>query len=245
MWYEDDDFGRDTYEVMFSADSFRRAGEDVDRLLSLIDTTPRQVLDLCCGPGRHSIPLAQKGLAVTAVDLSRFLLNAARENARAAGASIEFIQTDMRNFLRPSSFDLILNLYTSFGYFESRDDDMKVLSNMFESLRPGGNLIIDVVGKELMSRRGDRITDLPDGSTCIQRIQIINEWTTLDSEWILVRQEFARRYRFTHRIYSGYELRAAMESVGFEARLVGDFQGGPYGPDSLRLVGVGRKPPVT
>ena len=244
MWYEQDDFWRDNYEVMFSADSFRRAAEDVDRVLSLTGTAPRQVLDLCCGPGRHSIPLAQKGLAVTAVDLSCFLLDAARKNAHAAGVSLEFIHSDMRHFLRPSSFDLILSLFSSFGYFDSRDDDIKVLSNMFRTLRPGGTVIIDVVGKELMSRRGDRITELPDGSTCIQRIQIVNEWTTLDAEWILVRRDFARRYRVTHRLYSGYELRTAMESVGFEVRLLGDFEGSPYGPDSLRLVAVGRKPPT-
>lgn len=242
MWFEHDAFWRDTYEVMFSPDSFRRASEDVDCVLSLAGTTPRQVLDLCCGPGRHAIPLAQKGLAVTAVDLSHFLLDVARKNARDVGVSLEFIHSDMRHFVRPSAFDLILNLNTSFGYFESRDDDMKVLSNMFQSLRPGGTVVIDVVGKELIGRRGDRITDLSDGSTCIQRIQIVNEWTALDSEWILVRQDFARRYRFTHRLYSGYELRVAMESVGFEASLFGDFAGSPYGPDSQRLVVAGRKP---
>ena len=165
MWYEQDDFWRDNYEVMFSADSFRCAAEDVDRVLSLTGAAPRQVLDLCCGPGRHSIPLAQTGLAVTAVDLSSFLLDAARKNARAAGVSLEFIHSDMRHFLRPRSFDLILHLYSSFGYFDSRDDDMKVLSNMFETLRPGGTVTMDVVGKELIGRRSDRITELPDGST--------------------------------------------------------------------------------
>ena len=242
MWYEQDDFWRDNYEVMFSADSFRRAAEDVDRVLSLTGAAPRQVLDLCCGPGRYSIPLAQTGLAVTAVDLSSFLLDAARKNARAAGVSLEFIHSDMRHFLRPRSFDLILHLYSSFGYFDSRDDDMKVLSNMFETLRPGGTVIIDVVGKELIGRRSDRITELPDGSTCIQRNQIINEWTTLDAEWILIRKDFARRSRFRHRLYSGYELRVAMESVGFEVRLLGDFEGSSYGSDSPRLVAVGRKP---
>jgi SAM-dependent methyltransferase len=242
MWYEDDDFWRENYEVMFSDEAFRRATEDVDRLLSLIGTPPRQVMDLCCGPGRHAIPLAQRGIEVTAVDLSPFLLDKARENARIAGVSVEFVHSDMRRFARLNAFDAVLNLYTSFGYFPSREDDNRVLANIYASLRPGGVVVIDVVGKELQGRRGDRITDLPDGSTCIQRIQISDEWSMLDSEWILIRHDCARRYRFAHRLYSGFELRQAMEHVGFRVVLFGDLAGTPYAADSLRLIAIGRRP---
>ncbi len=241
-WYENDEFWRDNYEVMFSEDAFRRAAEDVDRVLALTGTDARSVLDLCCGPGRHTIPLAQKGLEVTAVDLSPFLLERASENARAARVAPEFVRADMRSFVRPNAFDAVLNLYTSFGYFEDRNDDEQVLANIFESLRPGGTAVIDVIGKELQGRRGDRITDLPDGSTCIQRIQIVDEWTTVKSEWLVVRGDSARRYCFTHRLYSGRELRDAMEVAGFEVSLFGDFAGSEYGPQSLRLIAVGRKP---
>ena len=241
-WYEDDAFWRDNYEVMFSDDSFRRAAEDIDRVLALAGNDPRRVLDLCCGPGRHTIPLAQKGIEVTAVDLSSFLLNRARENAGAAKVAPEFVQGDMRSFMRPNAFDAVLNLYTSFGYFEDRRDDERVLTNIFTSLRPGGTTVIDVIGKELQGRRGHQITDLPDGSTCIQRIQLVNEWTTLKSEFLLVRGDSTRRYHFTHRLYSGYELRTAMEAAGFDVSLFGDFEGNAYGPQSLRLIAVGRKP---
>lgn len=242
MWYEDDEFWRENYQLMFSDEAFRRAAEDVDGVLSLTGMQPRRVLDLCCGPGRHSIPLAQRGVEVTAVDLSPFLLEKARENARAAGVSVEFVGSDMRQFVRPNAFDAVLNLYTSFGYFQNRDDDIRVLSNIFASLRPGGAAVIDVIGKELLGQRGDRITDLPDGSTCIQRIQISDEWTALDSEWILVHHDSARRYRFKHRLYSGFELREAMESVGFTVALFGDLAAVPYGTHALRLVAVGRRP---
>ena len=242
MWYEDDDFWRDNYHVMFSDEAFRRAAEDVDHLVSLIGTEPRLVLDLCCGPGRHSIPLAQRGIEVTAVDFSPFLLEKARENAHASGVSVEFVRSDMREFIRPKGFDAVLNLSTSFGYFPSRGDDIRVLSNVVASLRPGGAVVIDVIGKELQGRRGDRIMDLPDGSTCIQRVQISDEWSMLDSEWILVRHDSTRRYRFAHRLYSGLELRQAMEGVGFEVALFGDLAGAPYGAHSLRLVALGRRP---
>jgi SAM-dependent methyltransferase len=242
VWYEDEEFWRDNYEVMFSEDAFRRAAEDIDQVLALSGNQPRRVLDLCCGPGRHTIPLAQKGLEVTGVDFSSFLLDKARENARAAHVTPEFVRADMRSFVRPNAFDLALNLYTSFGYFEDRHDDERVLTNIFESVRPGGATVIDVVGKELQGRRGDRITDLPDGSTCVQRIQVVEEWTALKGEWLVVRGDSARRYRVTHRLYSGFELRKAMETTGFEVSLFGDFAGNEYGSQSLRLIAVGRKP---
>ncbi len=241
-WFEDDDFWRDNYEVMFSEAAFIRAADDVDRVLALTDVDPRRVLDLCCGPGRHTIPLAQRGFDVTAVDLSTFLLDQARRRADAAQVNAEFVHADMRLFVRPNTFEVALNLYTSFGYFAERADDIRVLENMFASLRPGGVAVIDTIGKELQGKRGDRVTDLADGSTCIQRIDIVDDWNAVDAEWTLVRGDAARRYHFKHRLYSGFELRTAMESAGFAVSLYGDFAGSPYGAQSLRLIAVGRKP---
>jgi len=241
-WYEDEDFWRDNYHVVFSDDAFRRAAEDVDRIVSLSPTHPRRVLDLCCGPGRHTIPLAQKGLSVTAVDASAYLLDRARERALAAQVMPEFVRADMRSFTRSNAFDIVLNLNTSFGYFEARSDDDRVIANIFESLCPGGVTVIEVNPKELQARRGDRVVDLPDGSTCVQRIQVVDEWSTLESEWRMIRGDSVRRYRFTHRLYSGFELRTGMEAAGFEVSLFGDFSGTAYGPRSAQLVAVGRKP---
>jgi SAM-dependent methyltransferase len=241
-WYEDEAFWQDNYEVMFSDDAFRRGSEDVDQILSLDPTHPRRVLDLCCGPGRHAIPLAQKGSSVTAVDASAYLLDRARERALAAQVTLELIRADMRSFVRSNAFDLVMNLGNSFGYFETRSDDDRVIANIFESLRPGGTTVIAVNPKELQARRSDRVFDLPDGSTCVQRLQVVDEWSTLDGEWFMIRGDSVRRYRATHRLYSGLELRSVMEAAGFEVSLFGDFSGTAYGPQSARLVAVGRKP---
>jgi len=66
----------------------------------------------------------------------------------------------------------------------------------------------------------------------------------LKGEWFVVRGDSVRRYCVTHRLYSGFELRKAMEATGFEVSLFGDFAGNEYGPHSLRLIAVGRKPPA-
>jgi SAM-dependent methyltransferase len=77
-WFENDDFWRDFYPFMFSDERFAATPDEVSRILALTKCTGGSVLDLCCGPGRHSIELARRGFQVTGVDRSPFLLAKAR-----------------------------------------------------------------------------------------------------------------------------------------------------------------------
>ena len=83
--------------------------------------------------------------------------------------------------------------------------------------------------------------DLPGGALCVQRIKIVADWSCMQSEWIYMRNGATRTYRFSHRLYSGQELRDLLEAANFEVSLFGDFDGRPYGPESTRLIAVGRK----
>src|ERR1700727_700124 len=113
-WFESEDFWREFYSYMFSAERFAAAKDEVSRIMALTQSTGGNLLDLCCGPGRHAVEFAQRGFQVTGVDQSPFLLNQAREHASATGASVELIKEDMRRFVRPEAFDLACNLFTSF-----------------------------------------------------------------------------------------------------------------------------------
>lgn len=64
----------------------------------------------------------------------------------------EFMQADMRAFRMPVGFDLAINLFTSFGYFEEEADDRKVLANVLASLNSGGAYVMDMMGKEILAR---------------------------------------------------------------------------------------------
>ncbi|MBZ5504597.1 MAG: class I SAM-dependent methyltransferase [Acidobacteriia bacterium] len=115
-WFENEDFWRDFYPYMFSAERFSAAGEEVNRIMALTQINGGSLLDLCCGPGRHSVEFAQRGFRVTGVDRSPFLLDRARKHATESSAAVEWVQEDMRNFVRPASFDLACSLFTSFGF---------------------------------------------------------------------------------------------------------------------------------
>ena len=243
-WFENDDFWREFYPFMFSDERFAATPDEVTRILALAQCNVGSVLDLCCGPGRHSVELAQRGFKVTGVDRSPFLLERAREHAAKAGASVEWIKQDMREFIRPAGFDLALSLFTSFGYFEDEQDDLRVLRNIHQSLKENGVLIIEVLGKERLARvwKDTMCNELTDGSLIFQRPQIRDDWTRIRSEWTLVKDGRARSFIFEHTIYSGRELKDRLLSCGFKhVQLFGDQQGSPYGLDAQRLIAVARK----
>jgi SAM-dependent methyltransferase len=243
-WFDDEQLWRDLYLFMFSEKRFAEAAEQVPKLLKLVKPRCKTVLDLCCGAGRFSIPVAKAALRVTGVDSTGYLLGKARAAAKRAKVSVEWVQQDMREFVRPEAFDLAVNLFTSFGYFENREDDAQVLANVHRSLRHGGAFVIDLMGKEALARVAQPVAldVLPDGSKLVQRPHICDGWTRIRHEWILIRDGTARTYRFQTNIYSGQELKELLLRAGFgEVKLYGSLEGEEYGLGAKRLVAVAKK----
>jgi len=237
QWFENEDYWQSFYPSMFSERRFQSAPEEVDRLLALSGVSQGAVLDLCCGPARHALLLAQKGFQVTGVDRSPFLLNKARE--RAAGVGIELVQSDVRNFLRPGAFDLALSLFTSFGYFETREEDLELLRTIHKNLKPGGVLVIDVMGRECVAAMPCRAQweESADGEIFVQYAEILPGWTRVRTHWLLARGDHARQFAFELNLYSGQELKLALEIAGFtDVKTFGSLAGTPYDQTATRLV---------
>jgi SAM-dependent methyltransferase len=244
-WFDDESFWREFYPFMFSERRFAETAELSKQLIKLVKPKGKYVLDLCCGPGRYSLALAKRGFKVTGVDKTAFLLNKARAKAKTAGKNIEWIHQDMRDFIRPNAFNLVINMFTSFGFFDDKDDDMLVLRNVFASLRPGGFFVIDTIGKERLARIlvSSAAEPTPDGGLILRRHEVFDDWTRMRNEWIFIKNGKARTYSFHHTIYSGQELRDRLEKAGFvDIKLYGNLQGDSYGPKSERLIAVGKKP---
>jgi SAM-dependent methyltransferase len=243
-WFDDDAFWRSTFPFMFPESRFTAASETVRKVLRLTKLRGKSALDLCCGPGRCSIALAERGFSVTGVDRTKYLLDKARARARAAGVNVEWIQQDMRDFVRPGAYHLAVSMFTSFGYFNSRDEDTGVLANVFSSLRRGGVFFIDMMGKEILAKSYLPVSAeiLPDGSIRVERRNIVNDWTRMLNEWTVIRKGVAKAFSLQLNLYSGQELRDRMEQVGFvDVRLYGNIDGAPYGPEAKRLIGIGWK----
>ena len=243
-WFDEDSFWRELYAYMFPEKRFADATAQTGQMLKLTRSKGKAVLDLCCGPGRWAISLAQRGFSVTGVDRTKFLLGVARAKAKAARVKIEWVRADMRDFRRPDSFDLVLSMLTSFGYFDHKDEDRLVLRNMFANLKAGGVCLIDVAGKEQVARvyQPTSSDTLPNGDILVQRHYISDAWSRIQNEWILVRKGRPRIFKFQHTIYSAQELRDRLCEAGFkDIRAYGNLAGEEYGPKAERLIVVGRK----
>ncbi len=244
-WHEDDRFWKIMAPYLFPTIRWTAAAGQVEQLLTLAGATDgAPVLDLCCGPGRHALELAKRGFAVTAVDRTRSYLDEARERAVRAGVTVEFIQEDMRRFRRPESFDLVINLFTSFGYFEG-DEDRQVLDCVFESLRPGGVLVIELMGKETIARifRASNWSQEEDGTFFLEERRLSDDWSRIHNRWVLIREGHIEEVRLDHRLYAASELTELLRAGGFESvAAYGGLEGSPYGPTASRLVVTGTRP---
>ena len=244
QWFEDESFWIDMYPFLFPRKRMEEADFEIEKLLNLVEFKGDSVLDLCCGPGRHSISLAKRGFSVTAVDRTSFFLEKAKQRAKSEKLDIEFVLQDMLSFKRPESFDLALNLWTSFGFFDRKEDDLIVLGNIYQSLKSGGICLIDLFGKETLAEDFQPTTsdELADGTILVQRHKIFDNWTRIRNEWILIKNGIAKSYTFHHTLYSGQELVDRLERVGFtDIRLFGDHEGNEYGLDARRLIAAARK----
>jgi D-alanine-D-alanine ligase len=104
------------------------------------------ILDLACGQGRHSLELARRGFKnVNGLDRSHFLIRKAKNNSSAEQLNTGFKEGDARKLPYPAdTFDVVMILGNSFGYFESTEDDIKILKEVRRVLKPFGKFLIDV-----------------------------------------------------------------------------------------------------
>jgi SAM-dependent methyltransferase len=245
-WFENEALWKDFYPFLFAEERLRLGADEAAQALALAGITAaagKAALDLCCGPGRHAVPLAQRGLRVTGVDRAALLLDRARERASLAAVEVEWVQADMREFRRPAAYDLALSLFTSFGFFAAPEDDLLVLRNVRHSLRPGGVLVMDLMGKENLARvfQPTRSRTLAGGAVLVERCQVVEDWTATENQWLLIQGDRVRAARFRLRMYSGSELRDRLREAGFATvSLHGGLDGSPYGLDAARLVAVAR-----
>ncbi len=245
-WYDDDSFWADIESVIFNEERRTKAPGEVEQILSLLGSpTNGALLDLGCGIGRHSLEFARRGHRVTSVDRTRRYLDVASRAADEQKLNVEWVESDMREFRRPESFDVAVNLFTSFGYFDKDADERRVVENVFASLKPGGRFVLDIMPKEVLTRifRERDWHEEPDGTILLEERKVTDDWALLELRWIILRDGRQREHRFRLRLYSAAELKTLLSGAGFGAiRAFGSLTGTPYDHQAERLVLIAEKP---
>jgi len=139
------------YPVLYKSRDESEAAFFIDRLIKYLNpSSDAKFLDMACGRGRHSIRIHEKGFDVTGIDLSK---NSIAEAKKHEDPGLHFYVHDMREMFRESYFDYVLNLFTSFGYFDNRAENENVLKTANTALKESGILIIDFLNPEKIKKQ--------------------------------------------------------------------------------------------
>lgn len=245
QWYTDEEFWDTFGSLMFGEGQFTEAAEQLPDLLGLAGIEPVEVLDLGCGPGRHALPLARAGYRVRAVDTSARLLAELDRRAAEADLEVRCEQADMRKYRDPEAFDLVVVMWTSFGYFEDEVDHRRVLDNIRVSLRPGGRVLLDLVGLEYLCRNLEpvHLTEYEDGRILVERPVLTDNLSRLENQWLLIAGDRVHRTEFSHRVWSAGEITRLVEEAGLDlVAIYGGYGGEDYDLEAERMIVVAEKP---
>ena len=241
-WYEDW-FADERYLALY----LHRNNEEASCALDLIEKATgieknSAILDLACGAGRHSINLARRGyLNITGVDLSPTLIREAKKNAEAEGVEINFLEQDMRRF--DGSYDLIMNLFTSFGYFEQDEENEEVILRVGKCLKSDGYFILDflnsVVIRKNMTPYDEKI--IPSGERIEQFRTIANN--RIEKKIVIHSGDKSTGFHESVRLFELQDFERMFANAGMALmEKFGDYYGKPFeAGSSPRLILVGKK----
>ena len=129
------------YHTLYKNRDEKEAQVFIDNLIDYLQIPKgSKLIDIACGKGRHAKYFNKKGMDVVGVDLSQNSINTAKKDEN---KNLQFSVHDMRENYQENSFDVVTNLFTSFGYFENNKDEQKAINAMANNLKKEGILIID------------------------------------------------------------------------------------------------------
>ncbi|MCB9226969.1 MAG: class I SAM-dependent methyltransferase [Chitinophagales bacterium] len=140
-WYKEW-FNTKYYHILYKNRDFEEAELFINNLVDYLKIEKdSKILDLACGKGRHSYFLAKKGFDVTGIDLSAQSIEWAKTHYSLP--NLKFAVNDMRNVYKENSFDFLFNMFTSFGYFNSHNENQRVVNSMKTQINNSGTIVID------------------------------------------------------------------------------------------------------
>lgn len=238
-WYENW-FGNE-YLTVYAHRDENEARELVQLILTYINLDKNaKIIDLCCGQGRHAFLFAQEGFEVYGFDLSRTLLQVAKYKNDQSNNTF-FIQADMRYLPAMHSFDLLLNLFTSFGYFETDIENKIVFQQFHQVLNTGGYFVFDYFHTPYILANLERYKSEQIGDLTVEQERFI-EGSRVQKIIRLNRQGKQSTFYESVKMYKPDQIIKMMEETSLSVRYIfGDYKGSPLSEDSERIIIIGQK----
>jgi len=174
-----------------------------------------RVLDVPCGAGRLTLPMAKMGVRMTGVDLCSGLIRKARREAKKQDLDIRFMKRDMRAIEFDAEFDAVFNYGGSFGYF-SDEDNLEVCKRMLKALKPGGRFLIEGLNKSWMLSHFKPVLETTMGPV---KARVHNRFDPRTgrshAKWILTDGKTEETRESHMWIFNGTEIRRLLRKAGF------------------------------
>jgi SAM-dependent methyltransferase len=228
------------YHLLYEKRDDKEAVDFLTQLFNNLTIEPSaKLLDLACGNGRHSRTMAQLGYNTVGVDLSPNNIQIAKQ---IKSDLTHFFVHDMRQVFKKNEFDAVLNLFTSFGYFVDKNDNIQTLNSVYENLKPGAIFVQDFLNAESV------IKNLVEKET-INRGDVVFEITrTIIDQQIIKNISFEvgqETYEFSEEVtlFTLSDFEQMYQKVGFKIKhFYGDYQLNTYNPSSSdRLILISEK----
>jgi SAM-dependent methyltransferase len=244
---------------VFIEDRLEKTDSEIEALLQLFSeynvSQDGLILDLACGIGRISIPLAKEGYNVVGLDFSPSYIQDAIEYAEKEGVSenTRFIEGDIRqagSLLREymGKFDVVLNMWTSMGYWDE-ETDVSILTQSQSLTQSGGVFIMHTVNRDRLIKklqgkdfvfRDDGLVILMDQALDLEKSRVINYWTYYRKEGEDL--HFLKKVELDHRVYSIHELKKQFQDSGWSyLASYGGFDLRPLTSDCFSMIVVTQK----
>lgn len=240
-------FNHPLYLKLYSHRDTVEAKECVETILEATElsptTPPPHILDIACGAGRHALEFSRRGYNVTANDLSPYLINCTRTHAEKEGLGITCTRQDMRHLNLDSNFDLAVQLFSSFGYFDRDEDDALVIRQVYRHLKPGGWYALDLINPLHLAK-----TLVPHSKKEVDQMTVTEERRIENGrvmkEISITGPEGSHQFSESVRLFSADSIHKLLEQEGFEiVRILGDYEGNPFDSEhSARMLLLSRKP---
>ena len=218
--------------------------ETIIRKTGLESLTPSdiQVMDIACGAGRHALEFARRGFITTANDISPFLLECTRTQAEKENISIECIRQDMRHITAENAYDLVVQLFSSFGYFKTKEEDLQVLKNVHKALKRNGWYILDLINPVCLKKNL-----VPTSSKIIEDLYV-SEKRRIESDCvikqiIITAPDDSIGFEESVRLYERETVEDMLSSTGLTVEnIFGNYEGSAYDQEtSPRMMIFARK----
>ena len=213
----------------------------IEHLLELKE--PVDILDLACGYGRHTNRFAARGQRMSGLDLEAGFLELARKQAEKIGVRVDYRQADMRSMGFDQAFDVVLLLFTSFGYFVD-EENLAVLKNIQKALRPGGMFLVDVPNRiPFVAHLPPAFVDEVGQDVMINRGSYDEQTRRWYNRRVVIRNGVRKDKPFFVRLYDEREIQTLLREAGMDdVQIYSGWHGEAMTPDARRMIILARKP---